>query len=77
MIDERSIHYSIEHCITTEGKVERVTARGRSSQRAVIDAVAEQVPKWRFKPLMIDGRPTPWCPSTRVDVEFRWRARPG
>lgn len=71
---ERAIHFTVEYCIDTNGKVEQVQSRSRLAHREVAHVAASRVRKWRYKPRVVDGERVLSCRRTRWNVEYRWDA---
>jgi outer membrane biosynthesis protein TonB len=55
-------------CVTIDGAVDRVTIL-KHADPALDASVAAATRGWRYRPLLIDGRPAPFC--TFVRFEFR------
>jgi protein TonB len=61
----------VEFCIDAHGKVARSRVVKRFSGDTAIDAIARgTVSKWRFRPMLVGGRPRPACSAVTFDIRF-------
>jgi hypothetical protein len=59
---------ALEVCVSERGLVSRATV-GASAMNAFQERVRAAVLTWRYRPLLLDGRPTPFCHLLRVIYE--------
>jgi protein TonB len=61
----------VEFCIDAHGKVARSRVAKRFAGDTAIDAIARStVSKWRFRPMLVGGRPRPACSAVTFDIRF-------
>jgi hypothetical protein len=60
----------LEICVTAQGSVKSVTIVTASI--AVVDAqIRTVIPRWKYRPYLVDGKPEPFCYLTRYSIEAK------
>lgn len=59
-----------EICVDTAGKVSNVDI-WQSADKIVDDDWVAKMRTWRYTPYVVDGRPTPFCHSMRLEVQVQ------
>jgi len=60
----------VKICVSTEGKVAGVKLL-KSADPAVDPQIRAVLARWRFRPLLIDSRPVPFCYTTQYEIADR------
>lgn len=64
---------TLEICVSAAGSVSSV-AVVRRSIRLIDDQFEEIIPRWRFHPYLVDGRPSPFCYRLNYRVSTKEKA---
>jgi TonB family protein len=68
---QRPGNVRVEFCIDVNGKVARARVTKRFPGDDEIDAIARRtVAKWRFKPMLVAGRPRAACSAVNFEIRF-------
>ena len=60
----------LEICVTAQGSVKSVTIVTGSIP--VVDAqIPAVIPRWKYRPYLVDGKPEPFCYVTRYSIEVK------
>jgi hypothetical protein len=65
-----------EICVSEKGAIESVTVPDASGG-VLVNALRTAIWSWRYRPLLIDGSPTPFCHSTRIRYDWSDDSPPG
>jgi hypothetical protein len=60
-----------EVCVTSLGIVRSVRIAGEAASRPLGDVLRDAIRGWRYRPLLVDGTPTPFCHLLRIAYQFR------
>jgi Gram-negative bacterial TonB protein C-terminal len=58
-----------EICVSEKGTIESVTVPDASGG-SLVSALRTAIWSWRYRPLLINGSPAPFCHSTRIRYEY-------
>jgi hypothetical protein len=60
-----------EVCVSSLGVVRSVRIAGEAASRPLGDVLRDAIRGWRYRPLLVDGAPTPFCHLLRIAYQFR------
>lgn len=64
--DKKMVQATVQVCVSSRGSVDNIRMLKRTGFQAYDEVLAREIREWKYKPYLVDGRPSPMCTVTVI-----------